>query len=310
MAAGNASDEGVRKEAGHWLELKEAWAKLTPASKSLGLGPEADGYFQGLTFRYFSKVLGSDGVLVRLRLPSPPAQEAWGIMFRELYVRRTSTGRRVFDDIFLRAFESARAAGCGDSAAALLGFVKKQYEMRLRDVVRSWAREQLGSLGDRTTESLDHAPKGDSHDERSGHDVIPDDSRDEDDPEWRDLQQCGQRIAGVMFGEMDSMLRTCILLHVLHVSLAHPLVVATLGKGKSVLFDHERRVRAEVVARCRAYDPGLDQEGQMCLATASYCNLHARCENWFFSEMRASPLFPLVMQRIPATANPQHGAIS
>lgn len=308
MTAGEAKNEANRKEAGHWLELKEAWRNLTPESESLGLSNDAEAYFQALTFRYFGKVLGRDGLLARFGLPSPSVQEAWSIMFRELYLRRTSTGIQVFDDIFLRAFESARKAGYGDSAEAVLGYFKNQYEMRLRDVVRSWAREQLGSLGGKKFHSLDEPKKGAEHDGPSGHDVIQGGNNEEDDPELRDLQRCGCRVAGEIFAEMDSMSRTCILLHALHVSLAHPLVVATLGKGKSVLFDHERRVRGEVVSRCQLQDPDLDTEGQIYLAVASYRSLREECERWFFSEMQSSPLFPIVMHRVSQPETNQKGA--
>jgi len=302
--------EANRKEAGHWLELKEAWRNLTPRSDSLGLSHDTEAYFQALTFRYFGKVLSSDGLLARFGLPSPSVKEAWSIMFRELYVRRTATGTQVFDDLFLRAIQSARKKGCGESAEAVLGFFKNQYEMRLRDVVRSWAREQMGSLGGKTVVSLDEPKKRDEHDGPSGHEVVQDGTREEDDLELRDLQRCGRRVAGEIFAEMDFMSRTCILLHALHVSLAHPLVVATLGKGKSVLFDHERRVRGEVVSRCQMEDPDLDPEGQMYLAVAAYRSLRDECERWFFSEMQSSPLFPIVMQRIPQSETNQKGATS
>ena len=310
MTEGTSKIEARRKEGGHWLELKEAWRGLAPGAVSLGLSDDAKSYFQALTFRYFSKVLGSDGLLVRFGLVSPSVEEAWSIMFRELYLRRTTTGTQVFDDIFIRAFESARKAGHGDSAEVLLGYFKNQYEMCLRNVVRSWAREQLGSLGRNTIVSLDGAKKGGEHDGPCGHDVIHDGVREDEDLEMRDLQRCGRNVADEIFAGMDFVSRTCILLHALRVSLAHPLVVTTLGKGKSVLFDHERKMRLQVVSCCKMQDPELDSEGQMYLAAAAYRSLREQCEKWFFSEMQTSPLFPIVMQRIPRPVTTEKGVTS
>ena len=310
MVTNREKDERVSKEAGYWLELKEAWRRLTPESKRLDLSVETLGYFQALAFRYFTKVLGADRPLARLRLSTPAAQEVWDIMFRELHVRRTRTGERLFDDLFLRAFESARALGCGDSAEDLLGFLKKQFELRLRDVARSWAREQVGTLGGRPAESLDEMAKGAADEGHKGHEVTPARGSEQDDPEWRDLQRCGWQVADVMFAGMDSLGRNCVLLHSLHVSLAHPLVVASLGKGKSVLFDHERKLREEVVARCRTADPVLDPQGLMALAVAAYQHLREQCEEWFSSEMRTSPIFQVVMERISQVTTPQQASIS
>lgn len=310
MDAGLGAIEKGNREAGFWLELKEAWRALTPQSVVVPLSREAEDYFKALTFRYFSSVLGKDGQLLRFGLQSPSPEEAWATVFRELYLQRTSGGARILDDIYLRAFQAVAKAGLGNSVEGAVGYLKKNFQLRLRDVVRSWARDQLGSLGKKTYLSLDDSQGPAGSASHSAHEFIPANGTPADDPEWRDIQRCGSQIASSLFLELDDIRRTCVLLVSVRIGLNHPIVVAEMKRGKSILADHERKTRESLIGRCRVFDPGLDPQGLRDLEVAAYQQLRSMAENWFFTEKRTGPLFTLVMERAPQSVSTFQQAIS
>ena len=303
---------GRLAEGRHWLALKLAWSRLTPASRRIEMDDESTAYFTALSARYFAQVLGGDGQVARFRLSAPPPAEVWDIVFRELYQRRTRTGQRVLDDIYMKAFQAARERNLGDDIAGVVGFLKNQFGMRLRDVVRSWAREQIGTLGDHETVPIDEPES--EYGNRTRHDIIPLSAADEaSDPEIRELRKIGRRQGAVMFREMEDnpktlvVNRACLVLQEARVSLAHPLVTAEFDRRPAALYERVANLRGSVLDWARNFDDAhLDNEGRYHLAVGCNREICDRCEKWFFSEMRDSPLFTLVAEKMPAPATTSH----
>lgn len=286
------------EEVDYWLELKSQWEEWRTSGGRFSLGDEARRYFERLVGRYFNGCLTSDGKVAHLGYRLDDDQEAWSYVFAYLFTTRAKeTGAHLLDDIFERSLQKAAAKGVGGSLASVLGFIKNQFKMRVRNAVREWVREEAGTEGQRDHKEGMDAPliSGEGGDERTRHDVLT--GEEAMGAEERELVEMGQKIGERQFEAMDGDSRICTYLKSLKVSLANPKLVAFLGKNKSVLYEVEKGVRRDLVLACR--EPGGDGEGCYMIATAAFQYLQDECRLWFFTEKANEPLFSMVKEKAP-----------
>ena len=288
-----------------WTELSNRWSAWVKKGEGLDFSADASGYFERLSHAYFRAALMGHGELLRFAEAMPMAAECWGIVLREFCAQRKN-GVRVIEDLFLRALAQAGDSGKAPTIDEAIGWLKKQFELRVRDVVRGWVREQWGprSLRSRMT-SLDRTHDADGEG-RDGHAFIGDEAAD---PSQHaadaELEQLGEELGRGIFNTADAMERTVVYLKSIHLSLAHPTVISSLGRGKSVLFKLEETMRGKVVDGAkRLIDDPADGEGARMIGGSAYRTLRDSCRDWFFSEMLDSGLFELVSERDgPAAAS-------
>lgn len=286
------------KEVDHWLELKSQWEGWCSSGGRFYLSDETQRYFERLAGYYFRRYLAGDGKVMGLGYKLGDDREAWSYVFSYMFTTKAKeTGAHLLDDIFDRAFRNAAEKGVGGSLAGVMGFLKSQFHMRIRDVVRQWIRDEAGTEKQRNNKEGMDAPLGEAggDGERSRHDVLADEEGM--DAEQREQVRIGHGIGKSRYEQLDADSRVCAYLKSQKVSLANPLVTAHLGKNKSVLYEMEIEVRRGLMVACR--ELGEDEEGCYAIAVVAFRELQDRCGRWFFAEKANEPLFSLVKEKQP-----------
>jgi hypothetical protein len=143
-----------------WLLLKQAWDAWKKGNEMPALDDDAQAYFEAIAFERFSHALGHAALAHVPRVATP--KEAWAHVLAYLVTQRPVSRHYLLDDLFARA--RARAAAYGvlaaeDEIALYVGWLLKQFQMRMRDIVKAYAREFGTQAEVATTGSLD-APLG------------------------------------------------------------------------------------------------------------------------------------------------------
>ncbi len=239
--------QDVVKKATYWLELKSAWESWQQGQPMPSLSAAATAYFQDLCFALFNDLLDQRGKsyegVPRLR----SGEEAWAHVFQYMVAKRPRARLRVLDDIFLRARQKAQATpGLShlEELAQHLGWILNQFEMRMRDVVRAYAREYgTASLQNSTTSS--DKTLGGAADESTGERTLLDvlESVDEDwgtEMERREIQSLALDLATGFFPGVRAAFKLSLFLRALRrrrsviISVGDPVVVAAAGVGRAV----------------------------------------------------------------------------
>lgn len=286
-------------EAGFWLSLKSAWEGWCADDTEFRLDLETLGYFESLAGKYFRMALGSDGFIAHLGYRMESDREAWAHVLTYLFMRRAkSTGAYLMDDIFERAFRKAEEQGIGGSLESVLGFIKNQFSMRVRGVVRDWIREQSGTTAQRNHKVSLDAPVGNDDSGQGGvlHQTLP--GQETVSTDEAELELLGLELGRSVFEDADRAARVVTYLRSLKsVSLADGRITTVLGKGKSVLYEKESQVRQQLVERSQAVEE--DDEGTMKIAVAAFQEFQIRCRDWFFSEFKEGMLLDVVNEKAP-----------
>ncbi|WP_395744519.1 hypothetical protein [Prosthecobacter sp.] len=235
------------KTATYWLELKTAWGKWQEGEPMPALSDAATAYFQNLCFSLFNELLDQRGQCYEGVPRMRGGEEAWAHVFHYLVAKRPRARLRVLDDIFLRARQKAQLTPGLSHLEELkqqMGWILNQFEMRMRDAVRAYAREYgTGSLqGSTTSSDKPLAPGGDdSAGERTLLDVL--ESVDEDwgtEMERREIQALAQEAATGFFPGVRAPFKLSLFLRALRrrrgviISVGDPIVVAAAGVGRAV----------------------------------------------------------------------------
>jgi hypothetical protein len=238
--------QDTSKKAAHWLELKNAWDQWQKGEPMPALSPEAQNYFESLSFAIFNDLLDQRGTCFEEVPRMRSGAEAWAQVFQSLVARRPRARLRVLDDIFLKARQKARETpgiSRWDELEQQIGWILNQFEMRVRDAVRAYARE-YGTAGlQRVKDSIDKPVPGSGNgsDERTLLDVL--ESADDDwgtELERREIQSLGVQVADAYFPGVRPAFKLSLFLRALRrrrsvvISVADPVVLAVAGVKKAV----------------------------------------------------------------------------
>ncbi|MGV3659059.1 MAG: hypothetical protein ACO1TE_02710 [Prosthecobacter sp.] len=197
----------IIRTAGHWLELKRAWGTWKEGQPMPALSSEAQLYFENLGLRTMNEALEELGSayenVPRLR----DGREAWSHIFTYLVAQRPRSSARLLDDIFVRARARADVPPGMDERSELeqiIGWVLKQFSMRVRDGARVYAREHGTAAQIARTGSANKPLGGDVTDpsQTTVMDVLQYvDEQDEwgTETERREMQGLGERLVQAQF---------------------------------------------------------------------------------------------------------------
>ena len=283
------------KIAGFWLELKRAWHTWQQGQPMPPLSDAARTYFEALSFTLLNAALKALGNTYENVPPPRSGQEAWAHVFHYLIEERPRAALRVLDDIFLRAAGAARAATADvlvidpqDELAHQIGWILKQFQMRVRDVARAYATEHGTASQARITGSL-NKPVGGADNEVTLLDIMS-----FMDPNWataverEELRTLGGTMVEAFFPAVRTAFKLRLYLRLLRenrdvtISVANPIVLELAGIGRAVFADGAAQVLgalAAKVAEAEAYQE-LDREARMYFLGFATMSLSDRTELW------------------------------
>lgn len=286
-------------QAAFWIELRECWEQWKSGIDT-PLSPAAAAYFGDLTHRYFCDQLSTyrPGEPLPQRPQSLAAGQVWRAweMVREYFMLLRPRARTfLFDDIYMRAFRRAgETFGCDPEDLSLeqvIGFLLKQFRMRIRDAVRFHFPP-----GKEVTGYEDDIEPGGAH---PGHALDPNDIAD--------FRSVVAKIVDEYEQETSPRAKVGVFLAHHKISLALAEVRLCLGAKKSALFDEVKKTRdtlgAKVAAVFEADDLGeVEIEVGKLIADDE---LYQRCRQFFVArqslvaEGRCGSLVSLVNEKVP-----------
>lgn len=303
----------------HWLELKAALDAHLAGGSLPDLSAPAQSYFQALSFRYLSAALEAGGPAFE-RVPRPAdGKEAWAIVLRQLLQNRSIAARTVLDDIFDRAAKKAAAHFKMDvtlmSVAKSLGWIKNQFEMRVRDVARDHARE-LGRANELGVTVSGDAPRGggavaDGHQEPPS--IFSGLSGDADnwgtETERRELDELGASTAVALFTSLRAAAKLGVFLQAMRdrrgiiISCEEPVVEKLAGIKKSTFKKLANESQAGLLPALSALKdwPNFDHEPRRHLGLAAIRAFWNEADDWLW-EARWLDDLPAEHRGLPESA--------
>jgi hypothetical protein len=284
------------KRAKHWIELKAAWEKWQQGQPMPTLSTEAQKYFEALSFVFFNEQLDQRGSFFENVPRMRTAIEAWSQVFHYLVAKRPRARLHVLDDIFLQARNKAQATpgiSNWDALEQQVGWIVKQFGMRVRDAVRAYAREH-GTTGlQSSTQALDKPldAAADEAGERTLLDLLA--SADHDgssEVERRELQALAHGIAAGYFTGLRAAFKLSIFLRTMRcrrsiaISVEEPVVEAVAGIKRNTFaqgaVDSLKGLAAHLAAQPACEE--LDKAGRHHFCVQATISLLDRTEVWIW----------------------------
>ncbi|HEY1051617.1 MAG TPA: hypothetical protein VGE39_17715 [Prosthecobacter sp.] len=286
----------IIRTTGHWLELKRAWGTWKEGQPMPALSIEAQLYFENLGLRTMNDALEELGSayenVPRLR----DGREAWSQIFTYLVAQRPRSSARLLDDIFVRARSRADLPPGLDERTELeqiIGWVLKQFSMRVRDGARVYAREHGTAAQISRTSSANKALGNDQSDpsQTTVMDVLQYVDAEEEwgtELERREMQELGERLVQAQFPDIASPAKLSLYLRALRrqrdviisVDNATVLAVANL---RTAQFAQKAVDALQKLARTVAEQPAcleLDGTGKYYYSLCATLSLLDRTELW------------------------------
>lgn len=241
------NNQDIARKATHWMDLKSAWEKWQQGQPMPALSAAATSYFEDLSFALFNDLLDQRGKCYEGVPRMRSGAEAWSQVFQYLVAKRPRARLRVLDDIFLKARQKAQETpglSRWEELDQQLGWILNQFEMRMRDAARAYARE-YGTAGQHSGKSSTDEPLSGGAEKDAGERTLLDvlESVDEDwgtEIERREIQSLAEQLAEGFFPGIRAAFKLSLFLRALRrrrsviISVADPVVVAVAGVKKAV----------------------------------------------------------------------------
>lgn len=174
---------------------------------------------------------------------TPSPAEAWHLFESWTQLRNTRSGKAY------KAWLMARPAAAGEAA---IESIESGASLLMRDVVREHLRREFPSA---VMASVIPADPGGDYSALTLDQLLPSPEDPRERLVARDLQRIASTQAGPAFAALTARERTVLLARELNLSLAHPLVTAATGCGKSALFKLYPAALAKIADRARLACP-------------------------------------------------------
>ncbi|MCB1212604.1 MAG: hypothetical protein KDK97_24980, partial [Verrucomicrobiales bacterium] len=146
---------GNNDKARYWLQLKQAWDAWKEGADMPPLAPDAQAYFEALAYGEFSRALSHPSLDRVPKIGS--GQEAWAHVLYYLLTQRPVSRHYILDDMFVRARSRAVEYGvlaAEDEVEQYLGWLLKQFQMRVREIIKAYVRESGTPIEIEDTETI------------------------------------------------------------------------------------------------------------------------------------------------------------
>lgn len=291
-----------------WEELRAQWNAWDAEKRQVPLRDETQAYFTRFTGRVFYESL--EEVAHSDHVPGLSPEDAWARVLYYFHDKRPVSGKYVMDDIFKNAYAKAKESKNKkgenppewERLETFLGWVIKQFKMRVREVAESYARESgVASLRGSTT-SADEPIKSDSGNEGADdtfYDRYYRDSEFGSEAEREELLTLGAGLAEAFFPQIRWEFRLVLFLKLQNlesgggIRLTDPRVHEATKLRPAVLYDgyHITRQGWKIfLAEAPAWVE-LDRFAQNLVECHGWQQLQPLCESWCLSEERLSGLF-------------------
>ena len=285
---------GNNDKARYWLQLKQAWDAWKDGAEMPPLAPDAQSYFESMAFGEFSRALAHPSLD---RVPKVSSgKDAWAHVLHYLLTQRPVSRHYVLDDMFVRA--RARAASFGmlaaeDEVEQYLGWLLKQFQMRLREIIKAYVRESGTPIEIEGTDTL-NKPLGNGSE---GEDQTLESILAGDGPtSWEALaevesKKLGPAAAAVYFPgirpdfKLSIFLRSLKLRRAVTISCTEDVVLALAGIGHAVfaagaknILEQDFPLKVLALPKCAQ----MDKRGQYDTCVAAMQRLLDLTDAWFW----------------------------